>query len=591
MSTDYGNQIYKSGDNHSEDPEKNWRFVARLGNDDSDGHSRFVVPNDKYPLKPDQLLFLLQFEIPSNYVPDNDMPAKMIRKLDVKILENLIFSSFDVYEYFLLNHFLTKLNYSNHAQDTELFFRGRFDHFDIDSSKMLETRVHYNGMNVVENRQLYADEKWVQLQKPMNFANLLNQKVEAKSYVYSFRCPIAHGITRQPKVIPPGSKLEFDITFHSPEHMLMKPSEYREHRIKIFPNSVFDEDELIWTEASDLLMEEHYNFHEVTTDLSDPNKCSCKYDSQAKKMLNVGKDKQYIRLERIIPRLEYDEPRIITNVQHETINDKEPTHYAISLKPKIRRVPVLDENNQKLYDWIYFYKKYDLRTATEDDPETETNEDENRKKIIQRILKKIELESVFCNASKKEMPISLGKKKIKLPIYYPRLTVKTLRSGLATIPIELHCGILPYMIIFSGRSHKAQTAATFERCVTQTSLKEPNFEIVELSIYLNNNRILRTPWNHGLQHYINYIKHTGRYENKTLGGSTDYFQFLDQNWCVPIRFGENEGKEGTVTVEITFSKPIEEGNLWDAFILKIPSANLLLDGNTNGIYLLKFIFF
>jgi len=260
-------------------------------------------------------------------------------------------------------------------------------------------------------------------------------------------------------------------------------------------------------------------------------------------------------------------------------------HYAVEKIPKLRRVPVADANGVAVFEYIYFFKKFDLKKGADKSelPVCSSNEEKDNKIFIKTILKKIELESVFCNASKKEMPISLGKKKIKLPIYYPRLTIKTLRSGLSTIPIELHSGVLPYMIIFSGKSHKATSTPSFEKCVTQTSLKEEDFEIVEFSVFLNNKRILRTPWNHGLDHYINFIKHTGRYENKSLGGSTDYFQFLNQNWCVPIRFGDNEGREGTVSVEITFAKVLEESNLWDAYIMKIPSANLLLDGNTNGL--------
>ncbi|CBY42448.1 unnamed protein product, partial [Oikopleura dioica] len=454
MITDYGNQIYKTGDTHSEDPEKNYRFVARLGNDDTEGHLRFVVPDDKYPLKPDQLLFLLQFEIPSNYVPDNDMPAKMIKKLDVKILENLIFSSFDNYEYFLLNHFLTKLNYSNLAQDTELFYRGRFDHFDINADRMLDTNVRYNGKSIMENRQLYADEKWVTSKELVTLGNLSEQPTEAKSFVYSFKCPIAHGLTRQPKVIPPGSKLEFDITFQNAEYMLMKPTDYREYRIKV-SNNQFDEDQLTWTAGSELLMEEKQVYHTVTTDVNNPNKCTCQINS-SNEVLNVGADKQVVRLERISPRADQDlviEPEEYGAVLKVRMED----HYAVEKIPKLRRVPVADANGVAVFEYIYFFKKFDLKKGADKSelPVCSSNEEKDNKIFIKTILKKIELESVFCNASKKEMPISLGKKKIKLPIYYPRLTIKTLRSGLSTIPIELHSGVLPYMIIFSGKSHKA----------------------------------------------------------------------------------------------------------------------------------------
>ena len=105
---------------------------------------------------------------------------------------------------------------------------------------------------------------------------------------------------------------------------------------------------------------------------------------------------------------------------------------------------------------IYFQKKFDILSREEsaaDKCVLSTSDEKESKLLMQKILKRIELESVFCNASKKEMPISLGKRKVKLPIYYPRLTIKTQRSGLSTIPIELHVGVLPYMIILSGKSH------------------------------------------------------------------------------------------------------------------------------------------
>lgn len=575
MSTDYGNQIYKTGDTHTEDPEKNFRFVARLGNDDTDGHSRFVVPDDKYPLKPDQLLFLMQFEIPSNYVPDNDMPAKMIKKLEVKILENLVFQCYNNYEYFFLNHFLTKLNYSNLSQDTELFYKGRFDHFDIHADMMQTQIVRYNGKNVMENRQIYADEAWVASDVTIpEIGGLSNVKTEAKSYVYSFKCPIAHGITRQPKVIPPGSKLEFDMTFHDPEYMLMKPSEWREYRFKSGGNAIFNPDELKWSQKiTDLqiMTELKYEYHDFADSTTTPCMCIAS---------EFGPTFGTVRAEKITPIKGQDNTYPdITKV----MTDK-TEHYAVRRVPKIRIEPVLAPDGSKLYDYVYFFKKYDLGANSNDNDTSSkaANTDMTSKAQIYKYLKKIELESVFCNASKKDMPVSTGKKKIKLPIYYPRLQIKTLRSGLSTYEIELVCGTLPHMIIFSGKSHNSNSDGDFSKCVTQTSLNEPGFEIIDFNVFLNNRRILRTPWNHGLDHYINFIKHTGRYENKALGGSTDYFNFLNTNWCVPIRFGENEGRDGTVTVQLTFSKTLDENNLWDAFIMSIPSANLLLDGNTNG---------
>jgi len=574
MTADYGNQIYKNGDNHTEDPEKNYRFVSRLGNNDTEGFVRFVVPDDKYPLKPDQLLFLLTFELPSNYVPDNDIHAKMIKQLEVKILDSIIFQSYDNYQYFLLNHMLTKLNYSNYAQDTELFYRGRFDHYDCPADEMESTKVKYNGLNLIENRQQYATKKWIR-EKADSFGNLTDVVIESLSYVYNFKCPIAHGITRQPKVIPPGSKLEFDISFHKPEYALMKPSEYREYRVKKNGKGgvVFNADSVEWTEDSLYMMEEMAVWHKK----SDPTSCICDPGSDGN--IGDGDNKQ-------ISHLEYEAelymPNIIKQSNYEEYFNTDGTikkdHIAITKKPKLSEKTTVDDDGIET-EWIHFFKKYNM------DPQSDaaaTNEEKTNKIVMEDLLTSIQLESVFCNAAKKEMPISVSKKLKKIPLYYPKLQIQTLRTGLKTYEIELHSGTLPYMIIFTGRSNKSTLSPTFNSSVTQTSLNENNHKIVEFSAFLNNRRILRTPWNHGLDHYINFIKHTGRFENKTFGGSTDYFHFLKQNWMVPIRLDEWEGQEGTVTVEITFEEKITLETLWDAYIMKIPSANLILDSNLKG---------
>lgn len=586
MSADYGNQIYKTGQSNTEDPEKNYRYVARLGNDDTQGYLRFVVPDDKSPLKADQLLFLLSFEIPSNYVPDNDIHAKMIRELEVKMLSNTLFHTYDDYQYFLLNHFLTKLNFSNLAQDTELFYRGRFDHYDCHADALESTVVKYNGLNLIENRRQYAEKVWIKETKPMTLGNFENVYPEALSYTYNFKCPIAHGITRQPKVIPAGSELEFDLTFHPSKYMLLKPSEYREYRI---PRKIGEVELTVksvkWEKNSEFLMETSPIWHLRTAAEGSKNYCICDYEAGVVK--NSGSDDGK---DQPIKQLEYDAKPYVNNILLATdfpefFNSDgtiKQDHVAQMWVPKLKYSFGKDIFGNDV-DYVHFWKKYSLP----DDVPDECGASSDAKRGYQSVMslvKNIQLESVFCDATKKNRPISLGNSKVKLPLYYPKLQIETLRVGLQTYPINLHTsGPLPYMIVLSGRSHNSTKNPTFEKCVTQTSLSEEGFEIVEVSIFLNNKRILRTPWTHGLDHYVNFIKHTGRYDNSSLGGSTDYFHFLEQNWMIPINLGEYEGMLGQVTAEITFKNRITDArNLWDAYIMKIPSANLILDGRNNG---------
>jgi hypothetical protein len=594
MSADYGNQIYKTGQSNTEDPEKNYRYVARLGNDDTQGYLRFVVPDDKSPLKADQLLFLLTFEIPSNYVPDNDMHAKMIRELEVKMLSSTLFHTYDDYQYFLLNHFLTKLNFSNLAQDTELFYRGRFDHYDCHSDALESTVVKYNGLNLIENRRQYASKVWIKETTPINFGNFENVYPEALSYTYNFKCPIAHGLTRQPKVIPAGSELEFDITFHASKYMLMKPSEYREYRL---PRKIGDVEltakDVKWSMNSEFLLETTPKWHlKSETDETSLNYCICAYDKDGKTVTNSGskdgKDKP-------IKQLEYD-ARLYEN--HIILGDKtadyfkpdgviDQDHIAQMWFPKIKYTTGTDNYGREV-EYVHFWKKYSLPDDTPARVGESSSDAKRGYDSMMALVKNIQLESVFCDATKKNRPISLGSSKVKLPLYYPKLQIETLRVGLQTYPLNLHMsGPLPYMIVLSGRSHNSTKNPTFEKCVTQTSLKEPGFEIEEISIFLNSKRILRTPWTHGLDHYVNFIKHTGRYDNSSLGGSTDYFHFLQQNWMIPINLGEYEGMHGQVTAEIIFKNRITDAeNLWDAYIMKIPSANLILDGRNNGKFII-----
>ena len=159
-------------------------------------------------------------------------------------------------------------------------------------------------------------------------------------------------------------------------------------------------------------------------------------------------------------------------------------------------------------------------------------------------------------------------------------------AGQRTYDIVLSDGVFPHMLILSGMSYKRRMSIGTEICGTKTQMYEPNFEIEQMIIYIDNNEAYRSPWNSPLDFYLNYLKHTGRYFNKAIGGSVDFFRFQTENWCVPLRFDDRRGRRGLVTAQITFRAELTSS--WDAFVTKIPVEDLMLDRSKNCMFL-KFI--
>ncbi|CAG5104169.1 Oidioi.mRNA.OKI2018_I69.chr1.g1126.t1.cds [Oikopleura dioica] len=88
----YGNLMFFRGRKRelkeTLDPYKGYKVVPRLGKNDCPEITRFEVPDDKYSLKLSQCMFGCNFKMPSNYVPDNDILSKGIKKwtLSLQIL-------------------------------------------------------------------------------------------------------------------------------------------------------------------------------------------------------------------------------------------------------------------------------------------------------------------------------------------------------------------------------------------------------------------------------------------------------------------------------------------------------------------------
>ena len=169
------------------------------------------------------------------------------------------------------------------------------------------------------------------------------------------------------------------------------------------------------------------------------------------------------------------------------------------------------------------------------------------------------------------------------------------------------------MIIFTGIEH-ARKNPDSSICMTNTSLKRPGFVIKEFDILVNNVYAFDTPWLTPRDHYVNLLKHNGRYDNKSIGEGVDYFQFIEENWFVPMSFADRVGKDATVEVRIVFEEALTgavqqsqagqtaagdkrcsmnsggDANSWDAMWLHIPIDSLMLDRNKKSKCLSNFAF-
>ncbi|CAG5101518.1 Oidioi.mRNA.OKI2018_I69.YSR.g17168.t1.cds [Oikopleura dioica] len=188
------------------------------------------------------------------------------------------------------------------------------------------------------------------------------------------------------------------------------------------------------------------------------------------------------------------------------------------------------------------------------------------------------MESVFCDPkTDAERPISTGRDgECVIPFYYPKFTRKTLGTGMSEYDIELSAGPVPKMIIFTGMPYSQASQMTFEKCISKTTMEHPFFKIQEFTIYIDGQPAYRSPWSTATQHYINFMKHNGRWENAATASGLDYFVFKGQNWLVPLIFdNDGEGQTALVTAKIKFADTLVQQ--WDAMIMRLPVRELFLD--------------
>ncbi|CAG5101487.1 Oidioi.mRNA.OKI2018_I69.YSR.g17137.t1.cds [Oikopleura dioica] len=152
----------------------------------------------------------------------------------------------------------------------------------------------------------------------------------------------------------------------------------------------------------------------------------------------------------------------------------------------------------------------------------------------------------------------------------------TLGTGMSEYDIELSAGPVPKMIIFTGMPYSQASTMTFEKCISKTTMEHPSFKIQEFTIYIDGQPAYRSPWSTATQHYINFMKHNGRWENAATASGLDYFVFKGQNWLVPLIFdNDGEGQTALVTAKIKFADTLVQQ--WDAMIMRLPVRELFLD--------------
>ncbi len=569
MTENYGNLLYYVNKPSTDDPYSNYKVVSRLATRPLTGQRQYEIPDDPLPVKLDRCRWLTWMTIPSNFVPDNDFVAKSIKKLTFNIMNQPIFEAFtEGWQYTIFNHCVKKLNLSPHAQEVELFPEGRFDAFDCDADELETRRVKCNGKTLVENRQQYAIEIWKdakeQIELGLSVGGLKNS-YERLYHQYFARAPINHGLARQPRVLPPASNLRFTVSLADVKSFLLQWSDYQKCRMpvdlcyeKVEGNSFKAKFGFPYNE--NLLMEEDVIVHEAKGD------CDClEKNNTGKTRFETGEFTGYEEIHQL----------------GKTPHAVDETYKALNKEGGNWRAHRTFRQIPKVVSEIFDGEEYAVFWVK--------NEDQNLK--ASDVFDEQRIESVYMNPSKEERPLTTSTKGLaRIPFYYPTLKVKELNPGKQEYRFTLSSGALPEMIIFTGLRH-TRTTPSFDVCMTKTTLFELTFVIKEFEIFVDNNYAFGTPWFTPRDHYINFLKHNGRYDNKSIGEGVDYFQFVNENWIIPMSFADRAGKIGTVEVRIVFESALvskgEHPETWDAYWLTIPVDNFMLDKNRKS----KFIYY
>ncbi|CAG5106263.1 Oidioi.mRNA.OKI2018_I69.chr1.g2762.t1.cds [Oikopleura dioica] len=543
----YGRLLYlntRTGDDEDDNPQKGYTVMCKLGVEEVPGLIRFRIPDHSKSLKLDQCMFLCTLEAEENYVPDNDYHSKIVSTLVVKILDSPLLTSFDVREYAFFTKFLTKLNYSSEAQEVEMFPSGHYDSRDVDADKLEKYLVKHNGYTLKHHRQKFAEPVWKNSPTKFKFKTGAEEiEYETLSYRYHVRTPIYHGLCRQPRVIPPHIATEFDIRLNKAPSCLLQSSEFQKCRIPIEKMK-----ELLAGShdySDDLELEYRVLEHRIA------DECNCA--SLQTRTLEYEQIK-------VIGYHPVSKENLATMADKSNIGAEYPQN---TWQPHIVRYKIPRVKQQKFGDKAYglFWRRFNM--------------DENKlPKLMDHMI-----EAVFCNASSDEKPITNKNNKhlAKIPFFNPRCFSKNEPGGRTSYTYTISTGSFPYMIIFSGLAHTRNAKFDFRTCPVKTSMNDPKFKICEFSIRINQTNVFRTPWRTPTQHYINFLQHNGRYDNKAIGGNVDFDQFQNEDWCVPMRFDDRKGNYGLIEVEVVFDRELDVNDTWDAIVFRVPTADLTLD--------------
>ena len=527
-----------------DDPNRGRKVLPRLGKDDCIGKVRFIVPEDKTALSLEESNFTYKLQMPTNYVPDNDVCAKMVKKLEVSILDNRLFSSFDDHEYTFFNQFALKLNVSPLAQDCELFSQGRFDHHESDSTELTRL-LPRNGLTLAENRQQYAARKWVPSKTRLAFQTggaALSYDIQTDEY--EFRAPIVHGLAKQGRVMPPGARLQLEVTLAQHGRCLMELDSKATCRIPL-------------SEAQQVSWPINARLESATSTKTHATKdgCDCsdsKYDSG-----------EYVELEEI---LKIGGPTPYTKAEYRKAYDKTTAEAFRPHKVEYKHFLYVPDGEHAIFKMDYTLNSKDTMEPIE-----------------------YSLESVFCmNSSKEQSLLTTGTKGVgAIPFYYPSLKRKILEPGLRVYTdIEISTGPLPKMLVLTGLSHDRFESCDFQKTVTKTQLNENGFKIKSFTIFRDYFPAFCSTWTSAHQHYLNFMKHNGRWANKAVAMGQDFFGFRDECWMVPLFFDDHVGNTGHISLRIEFEETLTER--WNLLHFHVPVNELHLDSKRLGKSLIVF---
>ncbi|CBY32003.1 unnamed protein product, partial [Oikopleura dioica] len=346
-----------------------------------------------------------------------------------------------------------------------------------------------------------------------------------------------HGLANQPRLIPPGVKVNVEINLNKQSYCLMQHSNYQ-----ICKTTNADIEDITFPYPEDMQMVESSGTHETFA------VCDCK----AKLETN-----EYSRISEIFEkgRKRYADPEKCFEAA-----DKFRAHTYYRQVPKLQTIRSPDNG-----EFIHFFA---MRVQLNKD-QLFTPDD-------------VQFESVFKQPElKEEYPISTGvKNESAIPFYYPKFKRITIKSGKQEYEKELSMGPLPKMIIFSAMPYKQTQEYSFTKCMSKTGLYTRGFKIKEFTIFLDEEAAYRSPYTTAFQHYINFMKaKNGQWEtSKISDGGQDYFVFRDQSWMIPITFDDAAGKSAVVKVKIVFENILEEQ--YDLLVMTLPYHELHLNSET-----------